>query len=104
MFAKAGPIEDPIVTPSICLWYLLLDVKWFFGGDVKQIMKIMLWDVREILVAILQAVNTISMVSSRGIFVNKESMSRLAMCKLGFCWQISSAKLIKLMTGIFISC
>ena len=34
----------------------------------------------------------ISMVSFRGIFVNKESTSRLAMCKLGSCWQISSAK------------
>ena len=34
----------------------------------------------------------ISMVLSRGIFVNKESTSRLAMCKLGYCWQISYAK------------
>ena len=34
----------------------------------------------------------ILMVLSWGIFVNKESTSRLAMCKLESCWQISSAK------------
>ena len=34
----------------------------------------------------------ILMVSSKGIFVNKESLSRLAMCKLESWWQISSAK------------
>ena len=33
----------------------------------------------------------ISMVSSRGKFANKESASRLAICKLGSCWQISFA-------------
>ena len=40
----------------------------------------------------------ISMVSSRGIFANKESTSRLAMCKLGSCWQTSSAKWNESMT------
>ena len=34
----------------------------------------------------------ISMVSSSGIFANKELTSRLIMCKLGSCGQISSAK------------
>ena len=40
----------------------------------------------------------ILMVSSRGIFVNKESTSRLAMCKLKSCWQISSTKWNESMT------
>ena len=40
----------------------------------------------------------ISMVCSKGIFVNKESTSRLVMCKLEFCWQISSAKCNESMT------
>ena len=34
----------------------------------------------------------ILMVFSTGILVNKESTSRLAMCKLESCWQISSAR------------
>ena len=29
---------------------------------------------------------------SKGMFVNKEATSRLAMCKLESCWQISSGK------------
>ena len=31
------------------------------------------------------------MFSSKGILINKEPTSRLAMCKLESCWQISSA-------------
>ena len=38
------------------------------------------------------------MVSSRGIFVNKEPTSRLAMCKLEFCSQIYFAKWNESMT------
>ena len=34
----------------------------------------------------------ISIVPTNGILVNKEWMSRLAMCKMESCWQISSAK------------
>ena len=40
----------------------------------------------------------ILMVLFSGIFVNKESTSRLAMCKLKSCWQISSAKWNESMT------
>ena len=40
----------------------------------------------------------ILMVFSTGILVNKESTSRLAMCKLESCWQISSAKWNEWMT------
>ena len=40
----------------------------------------------------------ISMVSSKGILVNKESTSRLAMCNLESCWQIYSAKWNESMT------
>ena len=40
----------------------------------------------------------ISLLSFRGIFVNKESTSRLVMCKSESCWQISSAKWNESMT------
>ena len=40
----------------------------------------------------------ISIVSSKGILVNNESTSRLAMCKLESCWKISSAKWNESMT------
>ena len=40
----------------------------------------------------------ILMVSSKGILVNKESMSRLVMCKFEFCWEISFAKWNESMT------
>ena len=40
----------------------------------------------------------ILMVSSKRTFANKESTSRLAMCKLESCWQISSAKWNESMT------
>ena len=39
-----------------------------------------------------------SIVSSKGIQVNNESTSRLAMCKLESCWQIYSAKWNESMT------
>ena len=41
----------------------------------------------------------ILIVSSKGILVNNESTSRLAMCNLESCWQISSAKWNESMTA-----
>ena len=71
----------------------------FFGGYVKQITKIMFLNVRGILIVIVYKFSTqILIVSSKGIVVNNESMSRLAMCKLESCWKISSAKWNESMT------
>ena len=48
-----------------------------FGDYVKQITKIILRDIRGVLVMVTQTVIKILMVSSSGIFVNKKSTSRL---------------------------
>ena len=47
--------EDPVATPSVCLKNLLLNIKRFFVGYVKQITKTILKDLREILT---QTINT----------------------------------------------
>ena len=42
-------------------WFIIFVVKHkesFFGGYIQQIMKTMLWDVRGILVVIVQVANT----------------------------------------------
>ena len=48
-----------------------------FGDYVKQITKIILRDIRGVLVMVTQTVIKILMVSSSGIFVNKKSTWRL---------------------------
>ena len=60
--------------------------------------SMLLEDVSGARIAIVQVANTNIVVSFRGIFVNKELMSRLAMCKLGFCRQVPSAKWNESMT------
>ena len=60
--------------------------------------SMLLEDVSGARIAIVQVANTNIVVSFRGIFVNKQLMSRLAMCKLGFCRQVPSAKWNETMT------
>ena len=54
MLAKAGPNGDPIAnTIYLFIIFATKHKERFFGGYVKQITKIMLWDVRGILVVIV---------------------------------------------------
>ena len=59
MLAKAGPNGVPMATPSkTFIIFVFKRKEKLFGGYLKQITKIMLWDIEGILVAIVQAVNT----------------------------------------------
>ena len=51
----------------------------------------MIWNVRTILIDIVQVLNTNVDYFSKGISVNEESTSRIVMCTLESCWQSSSA-------------
>ena len=55
MSAKAGPNGDPIF---LFIIFVVKCKERLFGGYVKKITKVMLWDVRGILVVIVQVVNT----------------------------------------------
>ena len=82
MLADAGCNGDPIATRSTCLQYLLLNVKNDF---LVAVLIKLLKSCFEILVGFslpLHNLSTqISMAWSR-VLVNKESTSRLAICKL----------------------
>ena len=99
MLADAGCNGDPIDTRSTCLQYLLLNVK---NDLLVAVLIKLLKSCLEILVGLslpLYNLSTqISMAWSRGVVVNKESTSRLAICKLGSSWQVSSVKWNEWMT------
>ena len=82
MLVKAGPNGDAIAIPSTYLKYLLLNI-------TKVSLVAMLSKLRKLCFGMLGGFSLsyklstqISIVSSKGILVNKESTSRLAMCKL----------------------
>ena len=86
MSTKTRSDGDPIATPFTCLLYLLLNLKKYsLVTMLRKLQKIMIWDVRGILVVSVQVSTQISMISSQGIFVNKKSRSRLVMRKLESC-------------------
>ena len=99
MLADAGCNGDPIDTRSTCLQYLLLNVK---NDLLVAVLIKLLKSCLEILVGfslpLFKLSTQIPMVWSRGVFVNKELTYRLAICKLGSCWQIPSVKWKEWMT------
>ena len=57
ILAKAGPNGDSYTIYLFIIFVVKLKES-FFGDYVKQITKIMLWDVREILIIIVPVANT----------------------------------------------
>ena len=57
MHMKIGPNGDSY-TIYLFIIFVVKHKESFFGDYVKQITKIMLWDVRGILIVIVQVVNT----------------------------------------------
>ena len=91
MLAKAWPNGDPITTLSTCLCLLLNLKKDSMVAMLSKFQKPYFGIFWGFPLSFYKLSTQISMVSSRGIFVDKESMSGLAMCKLESCWQISAA-------------
>ena len=59
MLTKTRSDGDPIATPFTCLLYLLLNLKKYsLVTMLRKLQKIMIWDVRGILVVSVQVVNT----------------------------------------------
>ena len=58
----------------------------------------MLWDVGGYLLSFYKLSIETSMVSSKRMFVNKESTSTLSICKLESCWKIVSVEWNESMT------
>ena len=86
MLAKAGDNGDPIATPSACLKYLLLNIKKdSLVAMLRNIQKTCFEMLGGFSLSLYKLPTQISMVSYQRIFVNKESTSRLAMCKLESC-------------------
>ena len=90
-------------TINLFIEFAVKDKKRFFGGQGGQITKNSLRGLRVILIIFIQTIHAnisslyklsmqISIVSSSGMLVNKESTSRIAMFKLGSCVKIYSAK------------
>ena len=99
MLVKAGPNGDAIAIPSTYLKYLLLNItKVSLVAMLSKLRKLCFGMLGGFSLSLYKLSTQISIVSSKGILVNKESTSRLAMCKLESSWQISSAKWNESMT------
>ena len=85
-------------TFNLFIEFIVKNKKGFIGGYVKQITKNILRDLRVFSLSLLKLSIQISIASSRGMLVNKESTSGLAMYKLRSCLRLSSAKSNKLVT------
>ena len=84
--AKTGPNGDLIATQSICLLYLLLNVKKdSLVAMLSKLPKPCFGMLVGFSLSFYKLSTQISMKPSRGMFMNKESTSRLAMCKLKSC-------------------
>ena len=86
MSAKVGTNGDPIATPSTYIKYLLLNVKIdSLVAMINKLRKSSFGMLGGFLLSLYNLSTQISMVSSRGKFVNKELTSRLAMCTMESC-------------------
>ena len=93
MFAKTGPNKDPIATPTTCFQYLLITIQQvYLVAMLSKLQKSCFGKLGGFPLSLYKLSAQILMVSSKGIFVSKKSMSRPVMCRLKSCSQISFKK------------
>ena len=99
MLASEVPNEGPISTLSIYLYNILLNIKYnFLVAKDRRSLNSLFFQAMNMSLFFKRLLVQISMVSSRGMLVKIESISKLPMTLPEFCSTISVAKLNKSLT------
>ena len=102
ILAKEGPNGLPIATPSICRYNLSL--KWnrvFLTDNPRNVLNWVMERERKELLSEYKELAAMSIVSSSGMFVKSDFMSKIAITKLSEFWkqEISWAKVKESLTA-----